>query len=58
MKFRVYEVKTNKDITDEREWVINTDGNLLYILNGNKAYVSKEKYYYRIENQIENHIKE
>lgn len=52
MRFRVYEVKTNKDVTDEREWVVNIDGDLRYILGGSRMYVSKGQYYYKLEIDI------
>ena len=30
MKFRVYETKTGRDVTDERDWFIDEDGFLWY----------------------------
>ena len=33
MDFKVYKIVTGEDVTDEREWYVDTDGNLLFMTN-------------------------
>ena len=51
MKFRVYETKTNKDITDKNKWFIDKDGKLLGCPKdiGIPIYVADDCYYYKLE---------
>jgi hypothetical protein len=34
MKYKVFDLKTGKDITDQRKWVIYSDGRISYVENG------------------------
>ena len=48
MKFRVYETVTDKDVTDERDWYIDTNG---YLCNrvDDGVYMVDGQYYYKME---------
>ena len=54
MKFKVYEVVTDKDVTDQKEWYIDTEGNLLFMTDDIDAplYVASEEYYYKLEIEV------
>lgn len=34
MKYKVFDLKTGKDITKQRKWVIYSDGRISYVENG------------------------
>lgn len=50
MKFKVYEYGTNKDVTDERDWYIDTNGDLCYRVDDMNCtlYEPNGKHYYRL----------
>ena len=57
MKFRVYEMETNKDVTDERDWFIDIDGDLRYITDdknkvGFPLAIANGDYYYKLEIEV------
>lgn len=54
MKFKVYELGTDKDITDKKEWYIDTEGNLLFMTNDIDAplYIVSGEYYYKLEIEV------
>lgn len=55
MKFRVYELATDKDITDDKTWYIDTDGNLLYWTDSNDdapLYIASGDCYYKLEVEV------
>lgn len=57
MKFRVFEMETDKDVTNERDWYIDTDGDLRYITNnmnkvGFPLAVANGDYYYKLEIEV------
>lgn len=54
MKFKVYELATDKDVTDEKEWYIDIDGNLLFITNDidSPLYMASGEYYYKLEIEV------
>lgn len=51
MKFKVYELVTNKDVTDKKEWYIDTEGTLWFTTNDIDAplYMASGEYYYKLE---------
>lgn len=54
MKFRVFEMETDKDVTDERDWYIYIDGDLRYITDdinkvGFPLAIVNGDYYYKLE---------
>lgn len=52
MEFKVYELATDKDVTNEKEWYLDIDGNLMFMTNDidNPLYIaSGEYYYYKLE---------
>lgn len=51
MKFKVYECGTDKDVTDERDWYIDTDGDLCYRLDdiNGAIYEPNGRHYYKLE---------
>ena len=59
MSFKVYELGTDKDVTDEKEWYINTDGTLLFISHdfeddfNASLHIASEKYYYKLEIEVQ-----
>lgn len=54
MKFKVYELGTDKDVTNNQEWYIDTDGDLFYITNDIDAplYIATGEYYYKLEIEV------
>lgn len=53
MKFRVYETVTGKDVTDERDWYIDTNGDLCYRVDDmNCALYPPKKYYCKLEIEV------
>ena len=54
MKFKVYETVTGKDVTDEREWYIDTDGDLFYVIYDINCplHMVDGEYYYKLEIEI------
>ena len=57
MKFRVFEMETDKDVTNERDWYIDTYGDLRYITNnmnkvGFPLAVANGDYYYKLEIEV------
>ncbi len=54
MKFKVYELGTDKDVTDKEEWYIDIDGNLLFITNDidSPLYMADGTYYYKLEIEV------
>lgn len=51
MKFRVYETVNDKDVTDERDWYIDTNGYLCYRVDDMNCavYMADGQYYYKME---------
>ena len=57
MKFKVYEIGTDKDVTDKQEWFIDIDGNLMFMTNDIDCplhEVEFGKYYYKFEVEVMN----
>lgn len=56
MNFRVYEMGSDRDVTDEAEWFIDTDGDLRFMTNNSHslAIADIRRYYYKIEFKIMN----
>lgn len=59
MEFRVYEVGSNRDVTDEAIWLIDTDGDLRFIADNDPsgrylAMADSRCYYYKVEFKIMN----
>ena len=55
MRFKVYELATDKDVTDDKAWYIDIDGNLLYWTDsGDDAplYMASGEYYYNLEIEV------
>ena len=57
MTFRVFEMETDKDVTDERDWYIDTDGDLRYITEnmdkvGFPLAIANDDYYYKLEIEV------
>lgn len=54
MKFKVYELVTDKNVTDEEEWFIDTNGNLFFVINDIDAplYMASGEYYYKLEIEV------
>lgn len=54
MRFRVYELGTDKDVTDEKEWYIDIDGNLFFMTDDIDAplYEASVEYYYKLEIKV------
>ena len=54
MKFRVYETVTGNDVTDEREWYIDMDGELCYLVEDINCplYMASGQYYYKAEVRV------
>lgn len=58
MNFRVFEIDTNKDVTMEEEWFIDTDGDLRYKTCDEDevgfplAIANASRYYYKLEIEI------
>ena len=51
MKFKVLETVTDKDVTKEKEWYIDTDGNLYFLTNDIDfpLELASGEYYYKLE---------
>lgn len=51
MKFRVYEIGTNKDVTDKGKFFIDKNGKLLCDAEerGIPIYLADNRYYYKLE---------
>lgn len=51
MKFKVYECETDKDVTDERDWYIDTNGRLCYRVDDMNCtlYEASGQHYYKLE---------
>lgn len=52
MKFRVYNIITDEDVTDKEAWYIDTDGTLLCWTNSNdyaQLRMVSGQYYYKLE---------
>ena len=54
MKFRVFEMETDKDVTDERDWFIDVDGDLRCLTDnanklGSHITIANDDYYYKLE---------
>ena len=59
MEFRVYEVESNRDVTNEAIWLIDTDGDLRFMADNDPsgsylAMADSRRYYYKIEFKIMN----
>lgn len=54
MKFKVYELATDKDVTDKNEWYIDTEGTLYFITDDidSPLYEAGEEYYYKLEIEV------
>ena len=57
MKFRVFEMEADKDVTNERDWFIDVDGDLRYLTNnadkiGFPLAIANGDYYYKLEIEI------
>jgi hypothetical protein len=54
LKFRVYETVTDKDVTDERDWYIDTNGDLCYRVDDMNCtlYEASGKHYYKLEIEV------
>lgn len=56
MKFKVYETKTGKDVTDDRDWFIDEDGLLWYRTGDVSMPIAAEvsgEYYYKLEIEVQ-----
>lgn len=51
MKFKVYECGTDNDVTNERDWYIDTNGDLCYRVDDMNCavYEPSGKHYYKLE---------
>ena len=56
MKFKVYEVATNKDVTDEQEWYIDSDGQLMFMTNDIDSPLQEAGPQYRYEQILDDYI--
>lgn len=54
MKFKVYEVITDKDVTYDQEWYLDVEGNLYFITDDIDAplHMASGKYYYKLEMEV------
>lgn len=54
MKFRVYEVVTDKDVTDSQEWYIDIEGDLYFMTDDIDTPLSmaSSEYYYKLEIEV------
>lgn len=54
MKFRVYEFGTDKDVTDEEDWYIDTEGDLFFLDGdtGSPWFAQTARYYYKLEIEV------
>ena len=55
MKFRVYEFEADRDVTDEKEWYIDIDGDLLFMttdIDFPLQIADSSKYYYKLEIEV------
>ena len=54
MRFKVYELATDKDVTDKQEWYIDIEGKLYFLTNDidTPLYEASEEYYYKLELSI------
>jgi hypothetical protein len=55
MKFKVYELGTDKDVTDKGEWFIDIDGNLMFMTDDIDCPLheaSMTNYYYKLEIEV------
>lgn len=54
MKFKVYEIGTDKDVTDENEWFIDIDGNLMTMTDDIDCplHEASREYYYKLEIEV------
>lgn len=54
MKFKVYESTTDKDVTNEKEWYIDIEGNLFFLTDDidSPLYIASGEYYYKLEIEI------
>lgn len=43
MKYKVFDSRTGKDITEQRKWVLYPDGNVSYVENGLLFYYPKDR---------------
>ena len=55
MKFRVYELGTDRDVTDKEDWYIDTEGDLFFMTGDidSPLYApSMAEYYYKLEIEV------
>ncbi len=56
MKFKVYEygLQTEKEVTEEKEWFIDTDGNLMFMTDDIDCplHEAGREYYYKLEIEV------
>ena len=53
MKFKVYELGTDKDVTNQQKWYIDTDGNLFFMTDYiDYIYMASGEYYYKLEIEV------
>lgn len=54
MKFKVYEIITDKDVTYDQEWYLDVEGNLYFITDDIDAplHMASGEYYYKVEIEI------
>ena len=54
MNFRVYEFETDKDVTNKKEWFIDTDGDLRFLTNDvdDPLQMTDGQYYYKLEIEV------
>lgn len=54
MKFKVYEVVTDKDVTYDQEWYLDVEGNLYFITDDIDAplHMASGEYYYKLEMEV------
>lgn len=53
MKFKVYELATDKNVTNEKQWYIDTEGDLYFMTDDDSPlYVTNGEYYYKLEIEV------
>jgi len=54
MKFKVFELNTDEDITDEREWYISPCGNLYFMTYDVSCPIemASGEFYYKLEIEV------
>ena len=54
MKFRVYERDTDRDVTDDKDWFIDIDGDLRMMTDDTSfpLHIMSNDYYYKLEIEV------